>query len=66
MSNKADNQRIDPTFITHVLLAMIFGALIWAISVLNDVDDSLEMTEFNTTQMRESLKVIETNVARIP
>ena len=65
MSNNTSN-RVDPTVVTNILLAMIFGALMWMISVLNDVDDSLEMTEFNTTQMRESLKVIETNVARIP
>jgi len=64
MSN-TDNKRIEPIFITHVLLAMIFGALIWAISVLNDVDDSLEMTEYNTTQMREILTGVKSNTDRI-
>ena len=64
MSN-TDNNRIDPVFITHVLLAMIFGALIWAISVLNDLDDSLEMTEYNTTQMREILTGVKSNTDRI-
>ena len=65
MSNNTSN-RVDPTVVTNILLAMIFGALMWTISVLNDVDDSLEMTEFNTTQMREALKVIEANTDRIP
>ena len=65
MSNNTNNKHIDPIFITHVLLAMIFGALIWAISVLNDVDDSLDMTEYNTSQMREALKGIKANTDRI-
>lgn len=65
MNNTADNRRVDPVFITHVLLAMIFGALIWAISVLNDVNDSLEMTEYNTTELREALKGVKSNTDRI-
>lgn len=64
--SKSTTNRIDPIFITHVLLAMIFGALIWGISVLNDLDDSLEMTEYNTSQMREAMKVIEKSIASVP
>ena len=65
MSNNTNNH-VNPIVVTNILLAMIFGALMWTISVLNDADDSLEMTEFNTTQMSEALKVIKANTARIP